>query len=105
MEIINGRIHRSVEEWQIVIDLFETRGSSPSVFCKEEGISESALYKWRKRLGSKMLRKVEFIEAKEPLVAKEEVFEVVLKCGRSLVVKNTFNAVLLSELIRVVERC
>ena len=49
-----NREHKSQEEqrqfWQMAIETWRSSGLSVRNFCKQEGLSTSALYSWRKKL-------------------------------------------------------
>lgn len=105
----DGKVFRSSAEWLEVIGRFEESGQSGSEFCKSAGIVESTLYKWRKKLRPSDEPKLELIEAKIPqrLVVQDsnEPYEIRVKSGRAIIVSQSFDSTVLSELIRVVERC
>jgi len=46
----SGRVRRTGEEWQEIVDRFEESRLSCVAFCKREGIAEGSFAKWRKRL-------------------------------------------------------
>jgi putative transposase len=44
------RVHRSSEQWQTIVDQFETSGLSQRAFCQQVGISYGTFTRWRRRL-------------------------------------------------------
>lgn len=104
----NGKIYRTLEEWEEIIRRYELSGQSPLDFCEAESIAATTLYKWRKRLRgtrSEMTRG-DFVEAKGlSLPRSDSSYEITLKGGRGIRVSAPFSASVLGELIRVVEQC
>jgi len=105
----DGKLFRSREEWVELISRFESSGQKGPEFCRNEGIVPTVLYKWRMKLRQSPEAKLELIEAKLPqrLVVQDskENYEIRVKNGRTIGVSHSFNPNVLSELIRVVERC
>ena len=44
------RIHRSPEQWQALLDQYETSGLSQRAFCRQADLSYSTFSRWRRRL-------------------------------------------------------
>lgn len=105
----DGKVFRSREEWRELIARFESSSQKGPEFCRNEGIAPTVLYKWRMKLRQNSEGKLELIEAKLPerLMTQDskEHYEIRFKNGRALSVSQSFNPNILSELIRVVERC
>ena len=45
---------RSEGQWRALLDKFEDSGQSAENFCQREGISQTNLYRWRRRLGNEV---------------------------------------------------
>ena len=104
----DGKIFRTAAEWEEIIARFESSGQSPSAFCEAEKISGTSLFKWRGKLrgATSQIRRADFVEAKGGSISGAgESYEIRLRGERAIRVKMPFNAAVLSELIRVVEKC
>jgi len=42
--------HRSKEQWQVILDQWQSSGISVRQFCQDKSIPVSNFYNWRKRL-------------------------------------------------------
>lgn len=104
-----GKVFRSAGEWGELIARCETSGQKVSDFCMREGILPTMFYKWRKKLMASAESKLELVEAKIspriPDSLNTEWYEIKLQSGRAIRVNELFKSEVLSELIRVVERC
>ena len=105
----DGKIFRSREEWIELIARFESSGQNGPEFCRSEGIAETTLYKWRMKLRRTPEVPLELVEAKfaqRPVAQDLQVhYEIRVKSGRAIIISQSFNPNVLSELIRVIERC
>ena len=87
MTSANGRVRRTVSEWQDLVRRYGESGRSRAAFCRAEGISTSTFGFWQRKLGSKKgtAAKREFVELTP--VAPESVggwvFEIELPDGRT----------------------
>ena len=77
------RHYRSVEQWQSLVDDHARSGLSQSEFCRQHGLTQSALFNWRRRLAAPA-RKPQlaspFIEISPP-VANTQHWDVELELG------------------------
>lgn len=46
------RQYRSAEQWQRLVDDHARSGLSQSAFCRQRGLTQSALFNWRRKLGA-----------------------------------------------------
>ena len=44
------RIHRSPDQWQALLDQYESSDLSQRDFCQQAGVSYGTFYRWRRRL-------------------------------------------------------
>ena len=49
----NGRVQRSVAEWQQILSRFTESGRSRAAFCRAEGIAPATFDLWQRKLGGK----------------------------------------------------
>ena len=54
------RVRRTKKEWAEILRRFESSGLGPREYCRQEGLPESSLQRWRNRLGSRVA--AEFVE-------------------------------------------
>jgi|GEM_PF-2676112 len=106
----NGNAHRTAEEWEEIVQRYESSGQSLRAFCGREDPSETTLWKWRGKLRgtAKSLARANFLEAKvatTPISNSEEGYEINLRGERSIRVTPPINSQALAELIRIVEKC
>lgn len=55
----NTKVHRSVEQWQQLMQTYENSDLSQQVFCQQHSIPQSTFYSWRnklKKINSKALK-------------------------------------------------
>jgi transposase-like protein len=50
MEKSSGKVHRSVSEWERILELHKSSGLSQSEFCSREDIALTSFQKWRRKL-------------------------------------------------------
>ncbi len=74
---MSQRVHRSVTEWQSIIDQQSTSGLSASKFCKQHQIRYASFCKWRKRLCTKPI-------AVDPVIDLSQLFTDGTSNGRDI---------------------
>ena len=89
--------------WQMAVETWRSSGLSVRNFCKQEGVSASALYSWRKKL-TKGNNSIEsnsqaFIEVTMP-ENKAAALELVLTSGNTLRIDTAVESVTLTCVLR-----
>ena len=87
------RINRSLEQWQALVNQYETSGLTQQAFCKQHGIATSGLNKWRKRFSSSS--EAEFVDITRQLsqvnsqrsCQPESRWQVELQLGQGVVLR------------------
>jgi len=49
----DGRVWRSREEWDRILDRFESSGMTAAAFCRREKIAKGSFEKWKKKRGGR----------------------------------------------------
>lgn len=52
------RIRRSPDQWQAIVDQFETSGLAQRAFCQQAGISYGTFSRWRRQLQTPDIQQV-----------------------------------------------
>jgi transposase-like protein len=81
----SSRKRRTEGQWAEIVRRFESSGQDSSEFCRREGLAQSSLQRWRRRLGSAAPRFVELTPTDAP--GERETswsLEVALPNGMSL---------------------
>ena len=47
----DGKVRRSQEEWERILDRFHSSGMTGAAFCRRENLAKSSFEKWRKKIG------------------------------------------------------
>ena len=76
----SGKIRRSEAEWVKILSAYEQSGLSQEVFCEREGVAESSLSKWRRKL---VQSRNGFIEVKPEASA----WDIELELGGNVVLR------------------
>jgi transposase-like protein len=87
------RVNRSKEQWQMLVNQYETSGLTQQAFCKQQGIATSGLNKWRKRFSNSL--ETEFVDITDQLSEvgshenhhRDNRWEVELQLGQGLVLR------------------
>jgi len=87
------RVKRSKEQWEVLVNQYETSGLTQQVFCKQHGIATSGLNKWRKRFSRSS--ESEFVDitrqlsqaASQSRDQAEPHWQVELQLGQGLVLR------------------
>jgi len=101
-----GRIPRTAEERQELIESFNSSGQSQADFCRERGINATTFNGWlRGRVGGGKARvrkpKVKFARVDVPVNTRPEV-EIALPGGVRVLIRNGGSVGQVAELIREV---
>lgn len=64
VELSNGKVRRSAEEWRAIFSKYESSGLSRDAFCRREKLSPTSFGNWRRRLEREQRSsgEVEFVE-------------------------------------------
>ena len=81
----DGKVRRSVEEWELILSRFKSSGLSQSSFCRREGIALSSFQKWEGRL--KRRAPVGFTELPAPVEVSRRDIELELDLGDGLQIR------------------
>ena len=49
----DGKVRRSREEWQAIIDRFHSSGMTGVAFCRREKLPKSSFEKWKRKVGKR----------------------------------------------------
>ncbi len=82
----DGRVRRSRDEWQEIMDRFRVSGLSEAEFCRREKLSPSRFSKWRRQLPTSVAKSAAFVEVVpvEPATTSRGEFELSLPSGVTL---------------------
>jgi hypothetical protein len=50
----NGKVRRSLEEWEQILERFRLSGQSGAAFCRKNKLAKSSFEKWNKKLGRRL---------------------------------------------------
>ena len=62
----NGKVHRSVAEWQTICERFVKSGLGPKEFCQREALALGSFRKWYQRCTQKGALSEAFVELVTP---------------------------------------
>lgn len=62
----NGKVRRSEEEWQRILERYRSSGLSMSAFCRREKISKGSFSRWRRRIEAERSVVPTFVELTTP---------------------------------------
>jgi transposase-like protein len=94
------------KRWEKIIRQQRSSRLGVSAFCRREGVAESTLFAWKRRLAAEGVEEgpafVEVTAAAAP-AAGEAPLELLLGRGRRLVIRRGFDAQVLREVVRALE--
>jgi len=95
------------KDWQRLVRAWQRSGLSQAAFCRQHGLSPVTFSSWRHRIASPAAVVPEARRFVEVALApgEREVYEVRLRCGRTVRVPAGFQADDLARLIAAVESC
>jgi hypothetical protein len=67
----NGKVRRSVAEWQMICAQVAQSGLGPKEFCQREAIALGSFRKWHQRYSTKGTLSEAFVELVPPRVQRE----------------------------------
>ena len=67
----NGKVRRSVAEWQMICAQVAQSGLGPTEFCQREAIALGSFRKWHQRCSTKGTLSEAFVELVPPRVQRE----------------------------------
>ena len=100
----------SGDKWREIIERQQASGLSAAAFCRQDGVSESSFFAWKRRLGAPTAAAAAaFVEAKvataavAPAGRPAGVVEVRLRGGRRVRLGRGFDPGLLAEVVVALE--
>ena len=71
----NGKVRRSLAEWQTILGRFETSGLSMAAFCRREGLAKGTFSKWKQRVEESGGESASFVEWSSPVSPSSSTLE------------------------------
>ena len=71
----NGKVRRSLAEWQQIFGRFETSGLSMTAFCRREGLAKGTFSKWKQRMEESGGEPASFVEWSAPVPPSSPTLE------------------------------
>ena len=98
------RLNEAYAKWRKLVSEEARSGKSVAEFCRERGLHSSYFFAWKKRLReSPAARFLEVQVTERAPIARDSRMEIRLRNGRSVVVKQGFDAEQVRALLAVAE--
>jgi hypothetical protein len=80
----NGKVRRSLEDWQAICERFSKSGLGQKAFCQQESLAVGSFKKWYRRCTARPAQRAAFVElVTAPTAARRETWalEIELPSG------------------------